>query len=212
MKKHSNEMTGFTDCIKFLVVIAVLLLLLPAVVSAQGQPPGLPCRFHGTVLLDGLTAPDGTVVAALISGNEVASAVTESVSGNSTYILTINQPDGGSYADGTTVRFSVNGYTAKQTGTWATGGVLVLNLTASTPPPPTPTPIPTSPPTPTPTPMSTLTPTPSPAPTATIAPPTPTPQASLSGRQIVGVAVFSILGLLLIGVLVYLVRRWSARR
>lgn len=211
MKTYSNEMTGFIGCIKFLVIIAVLLFLLPSTASAQ-QPPGLPCRFHGTVLLDGLPAPDGTTVAALISGNEVATAVTKTVSGNSTYVLTISQPEGGSYSDGTTVKFSVNGYLAKQTGAWVTGGDIVLNLTALTPPPPTPTPIPTPAPTATPTPTPTLTPAPSPPPTATAAPPTPTPKAGLSGRQITGVAVFSVAGLLLIGVLVYLMRRGSSRR
>jgi hypothetical protein len=119
MKKYSDEMTSFIGCAKFLLImIAVSLLLLPSVASAQGQPPGLPCRFHGTVQLDGLSAPDGTVVAALISGNEVAIAVTKSANGTATYSLTISQSEVGSYKGGTTVKFSVNGYEAKQPGTW----------------------------------------------------------------------------------------------
>lgn len=213
MKKYSNEMTSFIGCTKLLLImVMVSLLLLPSVISAQGQPPGLPCRFYGTVQLDGLAAPDGTAVAALIRGNEVASAVATSANGTSTYSLTISQPEGVSYTDGMTVEFSINGYKAQQIGAWRTGGNLELNLTASTPPTPTPSPSPS--PTPTPTPAPTLTPTPTspPLPTATAAAPTPTPVAPLDVRRVAGVAVLGILGLLLLGVLVYLVRRWFFQR
>jgi hypothetical protein len=215
MKKNLNEMTSFVGCIGFLIAImAFSVLFSPIAALAQGQPPGLPCHFHGTVLLDGMVVPDGTEVAALIGGNEVAVAVTKSVNGTSTYGLTISQPEGGSYRDGTKVTFNVSGYPAKQTGSWATGGNLILNLTASTPPPPTPTPSPTPTLTltPTPTPTLTATPTPSPAPTATVFPPTPTPKAPLNTRRIAGVAGLGVLALLLIGVLVYLLRRWSRRQ
>ena len=116
-------MTSFIGCTKFLLIMmAVSLLLLLSVASAQGQPPGLPCRFHGTVQLDGSPAPDGTLVTVLISSNEVASALTKSVNGNSTYGLTISQPEGGSYSDGTAVEFRISGYKANQPGTWQTGG------------------------------------------------------------------------------------------
>jgi hypothetical protein len=213
MKKYSNEMTGFIGCTKLLLImVTVSLLYLPSVISAQGQPPGLPCRFHGTVQLDGSPAPDSTAVAALIRGNEVASAVTISANGTSSYSLTIGQPDGVSYTDGMTVEFSINGYKAQQIGAWRTGGNLELNLTASTPPTPTPTPSPS--PTPTATPVPTLTPTLTspPQPTATAVPPTPTPVTSLDVRRIAGVAVLGILALLLVGVLVYLLRRWFVQR
>jgi hypothetical protein len=74
----------------------------------------------------------------------------------------------------------------------------------------TPTPTTTSTPTPTPTPAPTLTvaPTPTPVPT-----PTPTPQkAHLSGGRLIGLIILGIVILLLIGALVYLIRRWFIRR
>jgi hypothetical protein len=182
-----------------LIMVAVSLVVIPSVASAQGQPPSLPCNFHGTVQLDASPAAEGTVVAALIGGNEVGNTTVKTVNGSSIYSLIIIPAEDVSYSNATVIKFTVNGYQANETGNWQTGMNVLLNLTASTPPPPTPTP----------TPMPTLTPTPtfSPTPTTTVAPPTPTPKAPLGIGRIVGGTVLSILALLLVVVLIYSLRR-----
>lgn len=207
MKKRPDQASGSIAFIKALILIsAVILLLYPIIALAQG--PALPCRFHGTVQLDNATVLDDTIITAIIEGDTYTTS-TPSVYGNSTYAITIVPPGNVTYMDGTPVTFLIGGYQAKETGTWETGLNLVLNLTASSIAPPTPTPIPSETPTPTLTPVPTATPSPtlSPAPTAT-----PAPKSSLNVGRIIGLAVFGIFDILLIGALVYLVRRFFIRR
>jgi len=211
MKKRSDQASRSIVFIKVLILIsAVILLLYPIIALAQG--PALPCRFHGTVQLDNATVPDGTIITAII-GADTYTTSTPSVYGNSTYAVTIVPPKNVIYTDGTPVTFWIGNYSAIETGTWETGLNLVLNLTAlstiSPTPTPTPSPIPSETPTPTITPMPTGTPSSTPSPTLM---PTPTPKASLSHRQIIGVTIFGILGILLIGALIYLVWHFFIRR
>lgn len=203
---------------KMLVFILVTAsLLLPYVATAQEQP--LPCRFHGTVQINGHTVPDGIVVRALIGGNEVATCTLPAVYGPSTYALIITPPVGVTYSDTTEIQFKIHVYDAIQTATWKTGGNIALNLTASTLPTPTPTPLATptmtTPPTPSPTPLVTpppeTSPTPNPTLTQTPAPPTPTPKATSDAGLVIWVAVLAILALLLVGVLAYLIWTWFIR-
>jgi hypothetical protein len=204
--KYSNEMNSLIIYTKFVLIwVAVSLVVISSVASAQGQPPSLPCNFHGTVQLDNSQAANGTVVAALIGDNEVGNTTVKTVNGYSTYSLMINPSEDVSYSNATVIEFTVNGYLANETGNWQTGMNVLLNLTASTPPPT---------PTPTPTPMLTLTPTPtfSPTPTVTVAPPTPTPTGTLSVWRIIGVAFLGILAILLLGVLIYFLIRWFVRQ
>jgi len=122
------------------LAVIVLLLVIPAVVLAQAQPPR-PAVFGGTVSFDGAPATDGTSVSALIDGEEVAS--TEASGG--AYALRIAQPPGGAFA-GKAVVFEVGGSEAAEKGTWESDGGAELNLTAMTPPPPaTATPVPPGP-------------------------------------------------------------------
>lgn len=187
--------------------------------DAPAQEESLPCRFHGTVQINGHTVPDGILVKALIGGNEVASCTLPAVYGPSTYALIITQPVGASYSNSSEIRFKIHVYDTIQTATWKPGGNIALNLTASTLPTPTPTPsptpfvTPTSTPSTTPseTPTPTLSPTPSPTLTPTPAPPTPTPEAVSDTGRVVGAAVMAVLGLVLLGVLAYLVWRWFFR-
>jgi hypothetical protein len=218
MKKCQNGWAGFIACTKMLVVVLVVtFLLLPYAAPAQEEP--LPCRFHGTVQINGHTVPDGILVKAIIGGNEVASVAVPAVYGPSTYALIITQPAGLSYSNGTEIRFKIHVYDAVQKATWVNGGNIALNLTASTLPTPTPAPsptpfmTPTSTPSTTPsgTPTPTLSPTPNPILTPTPAPPTPTPEAASNTGWVVGVAVMAVLGLVLLGVLAYLVWRWFFR-
>jgi len=110
---------------------------------------GPPCRFHGTVTLNGANVADGTVVMALIWAYGYTTTTT-TVDGASTYSITIPKPQGSSY-EGQTVTFRVGGNTAVQTSNWTAGGNVLVNLTASGS---VPTPIPTPTQTPTPTPSS----------------------------------------------------------
>lgn len=200
--------------VRFLVlaVAVTVLILLPALSSAQG--PGLPCRFHGTVQLDGAPVPDGTVITATIEGN-ISTTTTPSVYGDSTYAIIIVPPQGTIFNDGTPITFKIGDFDAIETGTWETGLNLILNLTASSAAMPTPTPLETV--TPPETPMPTATPLPTASPSTTPAPtptPTPTPpsKAPLNIGRVVGLALFGLFDVLLIGLLVYLVWRFYIRK
>lgn len=215
MKKCQNVGTRFIACIETLAIILIItFLVLPYVTTAQQQP--LPCRFHGTVLLNGRPVSDGIVVRALIGGNEVASCTLPAVYGSSTYALVIAPQVGVSYSSNTTINFKIHVYDAIQTATWADGGNIALNLTAYSLPTPTPkpsptplmTPIPTPSITPVVTPTPTISPTPSPTLTPTPAPPTPTPKATSDKWRLIEGAVLVVLVLVLVGLIAYLV--WTS--
>ena len=85
---------------------------------SQNRPPQI---LVGTVTVDGLPAPEGTIVRALVNGVEVASAQVE----DGQYLpLAILIP-------GQTVTFMVGDLTAAETFLTEVGGVNVLNLTAA---------------------------------------------------------------------------------
>lgn len=107
--------------VRFLALLTALALLfaLPAVASAQQVPPHV---FHGTVMVNGLRAPAGTEVTALVGGTE---QITTTVDQDGTYTLLVPQ------GDGTEVTFRVGTLDATETGDWELGGADVVNLTAS---------------------------------------------------------------------------------
>ena len=121
----------------FAVTIVAVLLMLPSVVSAQRV---IPHAFLGSATVNGFPAADGTVVAALVDGQQMAA---KSVTGGSYPVLLV-EPSGESFS-GKTVTFTIGGFAAAQTCIWKQGEVTELNLTA-TPvagvPSPTPTPVP----------------------------------------------------------------------
>ncbi|MGB2856845.1 MAG: hypothetical protein WBC61_09425, partial [Dehalococcoidia bacterium] len=128
--------------LKILVSIVVaVFFLLPAMTFAQGAQP--PCRFYGTVQLDGYDVPDGTVITAIIEGVPYSTTTPEAAYGSSTYVLKIEPSAGAFYNYGTQIYFKIDDHVAKETATWESGSNIELNLTASTAPPPTPTPSPT---------------------------------------------------------------------
>lgn len=96
-------------------------------VPTLGTEP--PCRFHGTVKLNGANVAGGTIIKAIIDGDEYTTT-TPAVYGPSTYAIKIVPAVG--YAEGTAITFMIGAYTATQTGSWETGGNIELNLTAST--------------------------------------------------------------------------------
>ena len=103
--------------------IVVLLLMLPSVVSAQRV---IPHAFLGSATVNGSPAANGTVVAALVDGQQVAA---KSVTGG-TYPVLLVEPSGESFV-GKTVTFTIGGIAAAQTFIWQQGEVTELNLTAT---------------------------------------------------------------------------------
>jgi hypothetical protein len=115
--------------LRAVVLLAVVaLLLFPAAAFAQDVPER-PCRFYGTVMLDGAAVPDGTVVTATVSGTDYTTTTAEMVYGPSSYEVLIGQPEGASYS-GATVTFDIGGRTADQSGTWVLGGNTRLDLSS----------------------------------------------------------------------------------
>lgn len=128
---------------KILIAVAVVafLFLTPSGASAQRV---IPHAFLGLATINGFPAADGTVVAALVDGRQVAA---KSVSGGSYPVLLV-EPDNDSFV-GKTVTFTIGGIPANETALWTQGEVTELNLSAS-PSPGTPTATPVPAPTPTP--------------------------------------------------------------
>jgi hypothetical protein len=114
----------------------ILLLALAALVTianeAAADNTGA-CRFTGTVKLDGANVPDGTVIKAFI-GDDVYTTTTPTGYGPSTYSVEVRPPDGEGYAEGTQVRFTIDGYAADQTGSFQGGENIRWDLTAKRPP------------------------------------------------------------------------------
>jgi len=112
--------------VRLLVLLAVVaLVLFPALAYAQAGPP---CRFHGTVQVNGANVADGTVITATIDGDTYTATTSAS-----SYSITVAQPDGKSY-DGKSATFKIGDKSASQTGTWSMGGNVAVNLTEGTPP------------------------------------------------------------------------------
>jgi len=91
---------------------------------------GPPCRFHGTVTLNGANVADGTVVTVIIAGYGYPTN-TVTVGGASTYSITVPKAQGISY-EGQAVNFRVGSTAAIQVAAWTMGGNVLVNLIAST--------------------------------------------------------------------------------
>lgn len=110
------------------LLTVVALLLFPALAFAQ-TPPELPCRFYGSVALDGQAVPDGTVITATVSGTDFTTTTPASGYGTSSYGVIIEQPEGTSY-EGATVTFDIGGRAADQSATWISGGNVNTNVSS----------------------------------------------------------------------------------
>ncbi|MBI5935697.1 MAG: InlB B-repeat-containing protein [Chloroflexi bacterium] len=121
----------------FSALFLALTLLLYNFSSALAMPP-LPSSFWGTAKIDGAYAPAGTIVSARINGVERASATVVISAGIAYYTVSVPGDDpatpgtieGG--VPGDTVVFYIGSYIAGQTGSWASGTNVRLDLTAST--------------------------------------------------------------------------------
>lgn len=134
---------------KMAAILLVCLTSLVNPVPARAMPP-LPSSFYGTVKINNMNVPDGTLVQALIDGQVFGEIRTTTYQGGSIYALdvrgddsTTTEREGG--REGETIQFRIGNILTGQTGTWHTGITLNINLSvqSSTPlatPPPTLTP------------------------------------------------------------------------
>ena len=135
MKKGAGFKIGLGMGIFLLLAVFVLP---PAVMASQ---PDQPCRFWGTVKVNGNPVADGTLITAWIDGAVGTwSASTYTAEGKSVYFVDVladnsetTPKDGGTQGD--TVRFKVryggHDYVAAQTDVWATGDYKEVNLEIS---------------------------------------------------------------------------------
>ncbi len=104
-------------------IIVALFLMLPLGASAQRV---IPHAFLGLATVNGSPAADGTVVAALVDGKQVAA---KSVVGGSYPVLLVESTT--ESFSGKTVTFTIGGIQAAETALWQQGEVTELNLTAT---------------------------------------------------------------------------------
>src|ERR687891_458425 len=103
-----------------LLTVLALLLTLPAVASAQQVPPH---GFVGTATVNGLPAPVGTPVVAMIGGEQRGTTI---VGNNGQYgplLVTAGS--------GTEITFRIGTLTAAETATWEQGALESMDLSAS---------------------------------------------------------------------------------
>ena len=111
-----------------LLLAGIAFLLFMNSASANESPA---CRFRGTVKLNGAEVAGGTLVTAVVEGDEYHTN-TPTGQDSSTYSITIRPPQGKTYADGSKVSFRIAGHPAEQTGTFKPWATVRLDLTAST--------------------------------------------------------------------------------
>lgn len=118
---------------KYVSVILGIVLLMAVSISVAGaqERPVLPCAFYGSVKINGVDAPIGTVITAEIEGIERGSITTTEVGkyggagGLESKLGVIGNADD----EGKIVTFYINGVKADQTALWKSGGVYVVDLT-----------------------------------------------------------------------------------
>ena len=114
--------------LRVVVLLAVVALLLFPALALADTPPEPPCRFYGTVTVDGAAVADGTVITAMIEGDQLTTATPAEGYSTSTYAIKIGVDT--EYTEGATVTFMIGDRAAAQTGTWTKGGNVEVNLTA----------------------------------------------------------------------------------
>jgi len=123
--------------IKSIVVIAAIMALCIPVTMVTAQPP-LPHAFYGSILINGSSAPTGTVIEAQgegvitgITGNPlVTTAIGEYGSESGIEQKLVVQ---GTIVEGTAIHFFINGVEANQIAEWHTSEITELDLTVTMP-------------------------------------------------------------------------------
>ncbi|RPJ19103.1 MAG: hypothetical protein EHM33_30820, partial [Chloroflexi bacterium] len=111
-------------------------LVFSNVATVFAGPPTQPSSFWGTVLVDGASVPNGTVIQALIGEQVFAQVLTDNYGGSvAYYVLDVPNDDPGTTPkeggiNGETIHFKVGGLVAAQTGTFDWGTNVRIDLTA----------------------------------------------------------------------------------
>lgn len=158
--------------VKALSLSLIIILFSFFLVTPVLALPPFPSSFYGTVKVNGVNVPDGTVIQALVDGQVYAESHTQTYEGDSFFSLDVMGDDTDTTAidggrEGDTIQFKIGGVLVEQTAIWHGGTNVALNLTiTSSKPLRKPEAIPTSVPTQTkivlliqPSPTLTLTPT-----------------------------------------------------
>ena len=108
-------------------------------VAAQ-SPPTPPSRFGGTVKVDGVTPPSGTVIEARVGAASCGNASVDQDGRYTVNVVAAAPANQGCGTDGAAIAFYIGGKKADQTGSWKNFDFTSLNLTYTTPPTPAPSP------------------------------------------------------------------------
>ena len=95
-----------------IIAAIALLLIIPTIALAQ---PATPHKFIGQAYIDGQPAAAGTEIAAIVNGQQIATAT---VTDEGAFTLLVDQPSGGRI-----ITFQVNGQYARETATWTQGAI-----------------------------------------------------------------------------------------
>ena len=123
------------------ILITTLLILL-TLFSTAGAVPPIPSSFWGSVKMNGVNLPAGTILKAAINGEEYASAIVGILGGESVYSLdvpgdeaaTAGVIEGGTA--GQTINFIWESTAANETSAWASGTNVNLDLSFTLTAPP----------------------------------------------------------------------------
>ena len=126
---------SFRRITKFLIIGVLIFCLRP--VSATADPPQIPSSFYGTVKINGVNVQPGTTITAIVNNTEFTKEIeAELYNGDSVYAIIVpgDDPETGGDPDGGTkdavVTFKIGNTIAEQTGTWISGAIENIDLTA----------------------------------------------------------------------------------
>lgn len=137
-KGEERGLKGIMKTLKALLTVLLAgILLMSNIVAAQAVPQ-LPSSIYGTVKVDGANVPVGAPISAWIEGVQYAVDLAKlNKGGNTVYSLTVPADDpttekieGGTAGD--EIIFHIGDLVAVQTGTWAGGNQVNINLTGTT--------------------------------------------------------------------------------
>jgi len=113
-------------------IFITLLVVTAALVCTAAAEPLIPCEFYGTVSLTGQPAPPGTLITAVLNGEERGSIVTTDPGhfGDPTGPFGIRLTVQGNTSEkGSVISFFISGYPAAETAVFVQGAVSMQNLT-----------------------------------------------------------------------------------
>jgi len=138
------EQRGMTKMFKWLgsftvaAIAGVLLFGLSGAMNttevAAQSPPTPPSRFGGTVKVDGVTPPAGTVIEARVGSASCGNTAVDSDGRYTVNVAAAAPANQGCGTDGASVSYYIGGKKADQTGSWKNYDFTSLNLTYTTPP------------------------------------------------------------------------------